>query len=85
MPENNKYPTSSTKSFLAGTMDYLLRRKTPKSFSKSTYRPTIGDKGEDYYTREGLKNEVALSLFGGTDSSAKRLGESYFYQDFNDA
>lgn len=80
------YPTASTKSFLQGTMDYILRRKNPKSFIKSLYRPSVGDQGETYYTRDRLKNEVALSLFGGTDALKKNaLGNNYFYKDFNDA
>ena len=82
-----KYPTSTTGAFLSGAADYLLRRKTPRSFELSEYRPTIGDNGESYYTRPGLKNEVALNLFGGTDYGKKTsgLGDEYFYKDFNDA
>ena len=81
----DKYPTSTTKAFLSGTMDYLLKRKNPKSFIKSKYRPTIGDNGETYYTRDGLKKEVALSLFGGIDSDKKFIGQNYFYKNFDDA
>lgn len=80
-----EYPTSSTRAYLRGLADYVLRRKTPRSFIKSEYRPTLGDNGETYYTRPGLKNEVALNLFGGSDYGKGLLGENYFYKDFDDA
>ena len=85
--DGGKYPTSTTGAFLRGAADYLLRRKTPRSFIESEYRPTVGDNGEVFYTRPGLKNEVALNLFGGTDYGKRTsgLGDEYFYKDFNDA
>ena len=83
--ETGKYPTSTTSAYLRGLADYVLKRKTPKSFVESEYRPTIGDDGEKYYTRPGLKNEVALNLFGGTDYGSGLLGQNYFYNDFDDA
>ena len=83
--DKNVYPTSTTSAFLKGATDYILRRKEPKSFIKSKYRPTVGDNGESYYTRNGLKNEVALTLFGGTDYGSKFLGNNVFYKDFDDA
>lgn len=81
----NKYPTSSTVSYLRGLADYVLRRKTPRSFIESEYRPTLGDNGEAYYTRPGLKNEVILNLLGGSDYGKGFLGQNYFYKDFDDA
>lgn len=84
--DGGRYPTSTTKAQLSGAIDYLLRRGQPKSFTQSKYRPTVGDDGETYYTRDGLKNEVALNLFGGTDYGAKdNLGTDVFYRDFDDA
>lgn len=78
--------SSTTLSYLKGLKDYLFH--TTNSFTLSDYRPTIGeDKSVNYYTRDGLKNEVALNLFGGTDSDLKTpIGDNnYFYKDFNDA
>lgn len=83
--DTDEYPTSSTSAYLRGLSDYVLRRKTPKSFVESEYRPTIGDDGEKYYTRPWLKNEVALNLFGGADYGKGVLGGNYFYRDFDDA
>lgn len=83
--KSKSYPTTSLQSFIGGLEDYILRRKIPKSFIKSPYRPTKGDNGEEYYTREGLKNEVLLNILGGTDSNKKHFGLPYFYKDFNSA
>lgn len=73
-------------SYFRGLKDYLFG--TTNSFKKSDYIPTKGNDIKDvYYTRDGLKEEVILNLFGGIDSNAKNsLGDkNYFYRDFNDA
>ena len=82
-----KIPESATsKAYFSGLKDYLFH--TTKSFIPSKYRPIKGnDIKTQYYTRPGLKEEVALSIFGGTDKNAKDiLGDrNYFYKDFDDA
>ena len=82
-----KIPESATsKAYFSGLKDYLFH--TTKSFIPSKYRPTKGnDIKTQYYTRPELKEEVALSIFGGTDKNAKGiLGDrNYFYKDFDDA
>ena len=85
--QNASKPSESAtaKSYFSGLKDYLLHQT--KSFTPSLYKPTKGSNiQQQYYTRPGLKEEVVLNLFGGTDSNAKSpLGKNYFYKDFDDA
>lgn len=78
--------SAKAKSYFAGLKDYILHKT--ESFIPSQYKPTKGNNIQvQYYTRPGLKEEVALNLFGGTDKNAKNfMGDSnYFYKDFNEA
>lgn len=75
---------NTKKSFLENTYNYFTGAKL--GLIPSSYRPTIGDKGETYYTRKGLVEDVILNLFGGVDSSQRgRSGSRVFYRNFDEA
>lgn len=78
------FESATAKSYFSGLKDYLLHQT--KSFTPSLYKPTKGSNiQQQYYTRPGLKEEVVLNLFGGTDSNIKGPLGNYFYKDFDDA
>lgn len=78
------FESATAKSYFSGLKDYLLHQT--KSFTPSLYKPTKGSNiQQQYYTRPGLKEEVVLNLFGGTDSNIKGPLGNYFFKDFDDA
>lgn len=82
---DRKLTTDNTySSWVENTENYFTGSK--KGLYESQYRPTVGDNGEKYYTREGLKHDVLLNLFGGKNSEdLTKLGDRVFYKDFDDA
>ena len=83
--ENTTTLTDNTgKSWYENTLNYLFGGT--RGLIESEYKPTRGDKGEKYYTRKGLKNDVVLNLLGGIDAGAlNKNGTPKYYSSLNDA
>ena len=80
-----KIKTDNTgKSWWQNTLNYFVGGE--RGLLESPYRPTRGDVGERYYTRDGLKNDVVLNLLGGSKAKERtELGSKKYYSDFNEA
>lgn len=84
VPAKEVLTDDTLRSFIENTSNYFTGTKY--GLKKSPYRPTVGDEGEDYYTRNGLKYDVLLNLFGGKDSlQSGPLGSRVFYKNFDEA
>lgn len=75
---------NTNKSWYQNTMNYLFGGD--RGLIESQYRPTRGDNGETYYTRNGLKNDVVLNLLGGINAGeTTKLGVPVYYSSLEDA